>query len=71
MLSFTEFTNFFFFSFSNPPPIIHRPLVPARYTINFVRASTSDVSSAVSSVAPVAAVPVVQSPVTSAFSSTE
>ena len=64
----------FLFSFSNPPPIIYRPFVLARYAINFVRASTahSDVSSAVSSVAPVVPLPafpfpVAQSLVASAF----
>ena len=30
----------FLFSFSNPPPIVHSPCVPARYVINFVPASS-------------------------------
>ena len=31
----------FLFSFSNPPPIIHRPFVPERYAIYFVPAFSS------------------------------
>ena len=31
----------FLFSFANPPPVIHRPLVPARYAINFVPAAAA------------------------------
>ena len=31
----------FLFSFANSPPIIHRPLVPARYAVNFVPAVTA------------------------------
>ena len=69
----------FLFSFPNPPPIIHRPLVPARYAIKFVP-SRSDVSNYadVSSFAPAVVVsspvgPVadVQSSATSVISSTD
>ena len=31
----------FLFSFTNQPPVIHRPFVPARYVINFVPAVTA------------------------------
>ena len=31
----------FLFSFSNPPPIVHKPHVPARYAINFVPAAAA------------------------------
>ena len=48
----------FFFSFSNPPPIIHRPSVPARYVINFVPA-TNAFSSSPSTVVTSASSPVV------------
>ena len=34
----------FLFSFSNPPPIVHRPCLPARYTIKFVPATNSVIS---------------------------
>ena len=34
----------FLFSFSNPPPIVHRPCVPARYAIKFVPATNSVIS---------------------------
>ena len=33
----------FLFSFSDPPPIVHRPCVPARYAIRFI-SSPSDVT---------------------------
>ena len=29
----------FFFSFSDPPPIVHRPCLPARYAIKFIPAT--------------------------------
>ena len=34
----------FLFSFSNPPPIVHRPCVPARYAIKFVPATNLVIS---------------------------
>ena len=37
----------FLFSFSNPPSIVHRPRVPARYTIKFIPALSSDVSAVI------------------------
>ena len=54
----------FLFTFSNPPPVIHRPHVPPRYAINFVPA-VSFVSSA-SSV--IASAPVVDSSVNASAS---
>ena len=63
----------FFFSFSNPPPIIHRPCVPARYAIKFVPASCPSVVTRADSVIidhsvvpPVS--PVIVSSVSSSFS---
>ena len=54
----------FLFSFSNPPPIVHRPCVLARYAIRFVPAASSPVD-VVSCEVPVS--PVVAS-VSSSFS---
>ena len=34
----------FLFTFSNPPPVIHRPHVPERYTVKFVPAVVSAIS---------------------------
>ena len=34
----------FLFSFSNPPPVVHRPHLPERYAIRFVPATTAPVS---------------------------
>ena len=36
----------FLFTFSDPPPVIHKPHVPARYAIHFVPVISSDVSDA-------------------------
>ena len=38
----------FLYAFSNPPPVIHSPFVPARYAIKFVAADIPDVFCVVS-----------------------
>ena len=62
----------FFFTFSNPPPVIHRPHVPERYAIKFVPAAAgSALPPAFSTVSPVstyASLPVLSSPVSTDYS---
>ena len=43
----------FLFTFSNPPPVIHRPHVPERYTIKFTPAAVQSVNSVSRSASPV------------------
>ena len=56
----------FLFSFSNPPPVVHRPHVPERYTIRFVPASAAVTSAG--NLAPTSTVRSVISPVNNSVS---
>ena len=51
----------FLFTFPNPPPVVHRPHVPERYTIKFVPAQSVNPVSRLAS-------PVISSPAASAIS---
>ena len=48
----------FIFTFSNPPPVVHRPHVPERYAIRFVPAAA----------VPAFSLPVLSSPVSTDYS---